>query len=358
MFTGKVLESRGAFMKPSRFSAAFYAVALIIALGNAFPETAYADRKDKKQDLVFFGDSLSDTGNRYFDEGSMNTPPYALAAEQNLIPSLPYAIGGPTYTNGQPWVEYVARAIGRGGAAQAALRSNGIAANYAYAGARASNALPLPPNTNRNLGDQVVQYIADAGPGGISADTLHVILIGGNDIGDAIFLASLGGDPTVVLQNAIASVFNNALALAQAGARRFLFLTTPNAGYIPAFGGNPLAIGLGNQLAFGFNCAVVGITPTFDCPFLPPAIPATVAATLTGLFNAEVAVFDSKALLDDMVDNPGNYGLSNTSDHCIKPFEPPFRCDKPDEYLYWDNIHPTARVHEIIGKAVVDLLSK
>ena len=341
-------------LNTSRSRVILCAVALMIALGFTLTKPAHADRAGKKQDIVFIGDSLSDTGNRFFDEGSMNTPPYALAASENLIPSLPYAIGGPTYTNGQVWVEYVARAIGRGGASQAALRSNGIASNYAYAGARASNALPLLPNTNRNLGDQVVQYIADVGPKGISADTLHVILIGGNDIGDAIFLASLGGDPSAVLQNAIESIFNNALGLAEVGARRFLFLTTPNAGYIPAFGGNLSAIFLGDLLASALNCAVTELLPTPNCP---PGLPATVAGTLTALYGAEVTVFDSKALLDDMILNPGNYGLSNTSEPCIKPFEPPFSCKKPDEYLYWDNIHPTAKVHEIIGKAVVDALS-
>lgn len=349
-------------MNKSRSSAALCTAVLIIMLGIVFAEPAYAGGPGKKQDLVFFGDSLSDTGNRFFDEGSMNTPPYALAAAENLIPSLPYAIGGPTYTNGQPWVKYVAQAIGRAGAAQAALRNNGIAANYAYAGARASNAFPLPPNTNRNLGDQVNQYIADAGPGGISADILHMILIGGNDLGGAIFLASEVADPilreqlvNLVLQNAIESVFQNALLLAQSGARRFVFLTTPNAGYIPAFAGSPAAIFLGNELANGFNCAIVGITPSYGCPFLPPGVP-TVAEALVGGFNAEILVFDSKTLLDDIILNPENYGLSNTTDHCIKPFEPPFRCGRPDEYVYWDNIHPTSKVHEIIGKAIVDAL--
>jgi len=41
----------------------------------------------------------------------------------------------------------------------------------------------------------------------------------------------------------------------------------------------------------------------------------------------------------------------------VKPFEPPYRCNNPNEYLYWDNIHPTAKVHEIIGNAVIDALS-
>ncbi len=349
-------------MKTTRVLAACSAVASLIAIGSAFPDTVLADGASDRQDLVFFGDSLSDTGNRYFDEGAVNTPPYEIAAAENLIPSLPYAIGGLTYTNGQSWVEYVTRAIAAGGVSQAALRSAGAAANYAYAGARASNALPLPPNTNRNLGDQVVQYIADAGPGGISADALHVILIGGNDIGGAIAIAAEVPDPdlreqlvTMVLQNAVESVSENAILLAASGAARFLFLTTPNAGYIPAFGGDPGAIFLGEQLASFFNCAIVGVTPDFQCPL--PEVPTTVAAALTALFGADVMVFDSKALLDDMIAQPANYGLTNTTDHCIRPFEAPFQCDNPDEYLYWDNIHPTAKVHKLIGIAAVEALS-
>lgn len=350
-------------MKSTRYGPAFCAVALVAALGVALQGTAFADESDRWQDFVFFGDSLSDTGNRYFDEGSMNTPPYELAADENLIPSLPYARGGPTYTNGAVWLEYVARAMGRSGVSQAALRSNGIAANYAYAGARASNAFPLLPNMNRNLGDQVLQYIADSGPGEISADTLHVILIGGNDIGGAIFIASEVADPvireqlvTMVMQNAVESVLNNLFTLAQSGARRFLILTTPNAGYIPAFGGDLGAIFLGGQLASFFNCAIVGVTPDFYCPL--PEVSTTVAAALVGLYGAEVTVFDTKSLFDDIIAHPEAYGLVNTTDHCIRPFEPPFQCDTPDGYLYWDNIHPTAKVHAVIGNAVIDAMSQ
>ena len=356
------VAKKGIIMNSERFKVEIFVLTLMVVLGMALSEPTQADDSANKQDLVIFGDSLSDTGNRYFDEGSMNTPPYELAARENLIPSLPYAIGGPTYTNGQAWVEYVAKAIGSGGAAQAALRNDGIAANYAYAGARASNAFPLPPNTNRNLGDQIVQYIADAGPGGISADTLHILFIGGNDIGGAIFVASTVPNQDVreqlvnmVLQNAIESVFDNAITLASSGARRFLFLTTPNTGYIPAFGGDQGAIFLGGLLSSFFNCAVVGTTVDFQCPL--PQVPATVAGTLSSLFGAEVAVFDTKMLLDDMMSYPANYGLSNTTDHCIEPFEPPYRCDDPGEYLYWDNIHPTAKVHEIIGNAVIGTLA-
>jgi phospholipase/lecithinase/hemolysin len=141
-------------------------IAVILALG--LPLGTLADTTNAKDDFVIFGDSLSDTGNRFFDTGSMNTPPYEFVASENLIPSLAYAIGGPTYTNGKVWVQHLVRSQGVPGAAHAALRSDGIAANYAYAGARASNTAPLPPNGNRNLGDQVDLYLADVGAGGIA----------------------------------------------------------------------------------------------------------------------------------------------------------------------------------------------
>lgn len=337
------------------------AATLLCIVVSAFPNTAFADSEFGKQDFVFFGDSLSDTGNRFFDEGAMNTPPYDLAAAQNLIPSLPYAIGGPTYTNGKVWLEYVVQALGRGGASQAALRSNGIAANYAYAGARASNAFPLQPNSNRNLSDQVVQYIADKGPLGISPDTIHVILIGGNDISEAVVIAGTVQDPVeremlvnLVLQNAIQSVYFNAIELANAGAKKFLFLTAPNAGLVPAFGGNPLAIFVSGQITDFFNCAIVGININFECPL--PGVPFTVAGALT-VAGAEVTVFDANALFENYVAYPEMYGLVNTTDPCIRPFEPPFQCDNPDEYLFWDNVHPTAKGHEMLGRAAIEALS-
>jgi outer membrane lipase/esterase len=331
-----------------------FVCSISILLAVSLPQVTLAEGSKAKEDFVIFGDSLSDTGNRFFDTGAMNTPNYEFVASQGLIPSLPYAIGGPTYTNGKVWVQHFVRSAGHPGAAQAALRSDGIAANYAYAGARASDAAPLPPNGNRNLGDQVDLYIADAAAGGISPDTVHIIFIGGNDIAGALFVAFNGGDPTPVITNAVSSVFNNALELAATGAHRFLIVTAANPGSIPAFGGSPAAILGGAQLTTAFNCAVVGTGPSRPfCPPQPPGV-STVADALTAFFGAEVTVFDAQALLDDITANPGFYGLTNTSQPCIQPFQAPFRCESSDEYLYWDNIHPTAAVHRILGNAVID----
>ena len=68
--------------------------------------------------------------------------------------------------------------------------------------------------------------------------------------------------------------------------------------------------------------------------------------------DGTAALFSSQD--DNITANPGFYGLTNTTQPCIQPLQEPFRCENPAEYVYWDNIHPTAAVHRILGNAVVE----
>ena len=73
--------------------------------------------------------------------------------------------------------------------------------------------------------------------------------------------------------------------------------------------------------------------------------------------GAEVHVLDVFALFEQLINQPEDFGIANTSSPCVMPFVPPFRCERPDSYAYWDNLHPTAAVHEIIGEAAISLMS-
>jgi outer membrane lipase/esterase len=53
---------------------------------------------------------------------------------------------------------------------------------------------------------------------------------------------------------------------------------------------------------------------------------------------------------------PSAFGLTNVVSPCITPNVPPFTCDAPDEYLYWDGIHPSAATHAIIASEATSVL--
>jgi outer membrane lipase/esterase len=329
-------------------------IVVLFLTGIAWSMGSYAE-EGSPEDFVFMGDSLSDPGNRFFYEGTLNTPPYNTVLEQGMIPSAPYAIGGPTFSNGKVFPEYIARALGRAGLAKPAARSSGIAANYGYAGARAANL--KAPNSNRNLDQQVADYIAD----GVKQDAIHVVEIGGNDIGVALQALATGFppvDPIGVIEDAIAGMFTQMLTLQAFGAERYLIVTAANSGLIPVFGANQLAIEAGYLLTSIYNCALVGESPGRPCADLGIPVPVPTLKQALEAGGAEVLVFEGQAFFDGLYFTPEAFGLTNVTDTCLMPNVPPYRCSNPDEYLFWDGTHPTKKVHQLIGEAIVAFLSE
>ena len=68
--------------------------------------------------------------------------------------------------------------------------------------------------------------------------------------------------------------------------------------------------------------------------------------------------FDAFTGVEKIVNHPRRFGLTNVTEACIQPNVPPFRCRKPDDYLFWDGIHPTRAGHEIIAFLVGKTLIK
>lgn len=286
--------------------------------------------------IIVFGDSLSDTGNGFEFVRTSSTPPdYGMT--QLLIPNAPYARGGHHLTNGATWIELLARPLGLAGSVQPAFTGESPnAMNFAIGTARARD-----DGTNPSLAFEVAAFLQKTGFDAPS-DALYVIEIGANDVRDA----AATGDPVqgaLILQEAATAIASAIQTLYEAGARNFLIWTVPDAGL------TPLARFL-EPLIPGTIAGASLATTTFNAAL------SSALAPLAGLPNITLVPFRADLLVNTIVTAPGAFGLTNVTDACVMPTVAPFFCQAPDEYLFWDGIHPTAAVHAIVARAVETLL--
>jgi phospholipase/lecithinase/hemolysin len=255
------------------------------------------------------------------------------------VPSAPYARGGQHFSNGATWVEHFARARGSAASVRPALaNAMGGASNYAVGAARARE-----DGRNVNLPAQVdaflKQHAGVAGP-----DSLYVIEMGGNDVRDAFVEFAAGRDGGAILHDAHLAISASVQTLYAAGARRFLIWRTPNVGVTPAL----LML---DRLSTGAAQFATLVTQWFNA-----GLDATVS-DLSALPGIDIARLDAFRLVNDLVKSPRAHGLINVTQACVTTLAP-FSCDRPDEYLFWDGIHPTTAVHAIVAQEAVRALAR
>lgn len=287
--------------------------------------------------IVVFGTSLSDSGNAFALWGGSNTPPDYLL-DPLLVPSAPYATGGHHFSNGATWVEQFARSLGLAGSVQPAFRaSSAVAANYAVGAARAYD-----DGINVNLSAQVDAFLQASG-GAASPGALYVVEMGGNDVRDALVAYPTGHEP--ILGQALASIAATVGRLHAAGARNFLVWSAPNPALTPA-------IRRLDSISPGAGQLATGLTQYFNLYL------GNVLAQLSAVYGIGIARLDAYGLLTELVANPGQFGLVDVTTACVTPNVAPFACRNPDEFLFWDGIHPTAAVHGIIAQRVASVLGQ
>jgi phospholipase/lecithinase/hemolysin len=285
--------------------------------------------------LVVFGGSLSDSGNLFALQKQNNVPPsYDLDATAYIVPNSAYARGGHHLSNGPTWAEAFAKARGWAPEAAPAFASaDPRAGNFAVAGARArSNS----GTWNVPMATQVGSFLQRTG-GTAPASALYVIDFGGNDVRDALLVALAGDDPSILLGEALQSISDQLSILYGAGARRFLVMNVPNLSFLPSIAvyGPAAAAGAG-LLTTEFNQALEFLLTQFD-----------------GMPGIDVQRFDLFAATTEVHDQGASYGLTQVDAPCITPDVAPYFCQKPDQYFFWDGIHPTRSVHAILAKKVV-----
>ncbi|VAW80703.1 Phospholipase/lecithinase/hemolysin [hydrothermal vent metagenome] len=354
------------FRRLSRLLALCTVSCLMLLAGTTVDSFARDDHHSghhKGKSLLIFGDSLSDTGNAAALGAQIATPPF-----EGLIPAGPYSIL--RFTNGRTWVEHLAKKVGAPEAAKAVFQFPAKGRNYAVGGARAR----LVPG-GFNLQEQVGLFLSSIGNTVTRKDRV-VIALGGNDVRDAIVefgstLTSGGTEAAAqvaaaqILCQAVASIEQNVSLLHNfAGAKRFFVMNSPDLGLVPAItvlGSGASA--LGTKLSGLFNRLLAsGDTPLpgsggFGICALTGVSIHGLSVLESSLPGIEVMLFDVFSLLNEVVADPQVFHLSNGTDACITPgVIVGAICQKPQKYIFWDGIHPTAAMHRIVAHKAAALL--
>lgn len=281
---------------------------LIASLALAVATLCSAASATTFNDLLVFGDSLSDTGNVYEATG-MTFPP-----------SPPYWMG--RFSNGPVWCEVLA--------AELPIAGWTTASGHAYGGAQSGNRMPTDdPGRGGGGGLQTqVNFYLGQNPV-VNPNALISVWAGGND-----YIAS-ATPPATRVETVIGNLETAVTNLANVGGKFFLVPDLPDLGTTPS-----------GQAA---NAAELSAVTQLHNAELPVAM-----AQLAKDLDVTIWVPGVGALYEAAKDDPSQFGLTNVTGHCLENF--PTICANPDEYLFWDDLHPTARGHVLIAGVVMQLL--
>lgn len=287
--------------------------------------------------IVVFGDSLSDTGN----DAHLTEAKYTIASR----------VPGPVadYTDGRftdgtdtlpaahnyngVWIEQLAATLPSRPPVKNSLDGG---TNYAYGLATTGNGTsPFtfgPGNTLsvdvNNIGQQITDYLATHPT--INNRTLFVVWGGAIDL---LHITSPSDVATAASQE-----IANIQRLISAGATDFIIPNLPPLGAIPRLNGSPTTSGPATQAAASFNQALaMGI--------------AGFAGANPGK-TLHIFQLDVFSLFNNVIASPSIYSLANVTGSSQLNASV-----NPDTYLFWDDLHPTTRGHNILATAAASLIA-
>ena len=294
--------------------------------------------------IVVFGDSLSDDGNvahRTRDAVGFSYPSsspafnysdYRFTNDFNTDP--------PTRLYHGVWHEQLATSFLH--LPSVATNSLDAGTDFAFGGATTKDGTqdrtvidnPLPFTggnltiTIDNLGKQVSDYLASHTP---DPNALYVIWGGGNDLFDDQSMTNVTNTANrvgVLIQR-----------LATAGARNFLVPNVPPLGAVPNSFGDPNRV------------ASLDLDSAIYRNDLNAVIASTKSALAAGGISIQVYTFDVWLDVIRVLGQPSKYGFINVTDTAQDNSSV-----NPDQYLFWDDVHPTTAGHHQLASEANRLL--
>ncbi len=304
---------------------AFLLVLLVVPLSASADDENFSD-------IFIFGDSLSDNGNLADLLIFLNDP------RGIILTTFPFANG---FTNDDLTTEddFAVEVLASGLDLDAdpalflpsfitGMQFVPAGTNYAVAGARANADL-----TPGDLPQQVTAFLGSS-VGGIPSDALYVVFIGGNDVAAAVQSGTVETSTTII-QEAVVGIIDAIDRLSMAGAAFFLIPNIPDLGATPRFrfSGDKEVIKRATRLTRKFNRLL-----------------AKAIDEIEDDYDIEVLEFDTFRFLRSTIDNAVSLGFTNVEDPCLSPL---VVCDF-DSFIFFDDFHPTAKVHGLAGEAMLD----
>jgi outer membrane lipase/esterase len=269
-----------------------------------------------------FGDSLSDNGN-FFALTNRTQPP-------------------PTYfegrlSNGLVFAELLGSPI----VPAAALSSTGPNRNFAFFGATAAAGSTVP-----DFSRQIASYRLQGLP---ARDTdLFTVVFGATDLSPVLSAPATPANPGVLdvagamTAQAVAAGVQSLVAL---GAKNLVVAGLPNLGATPralavgGAGGPGSALGLRATNAFNRD------------------LRGRLEGIASGAPDVNVVYVDLQGILDHVIADPQAFGFTHPTSFYLAPAAQGGGAGVPDSYVFFDDIHPTARTHALVAAVITEQLN-
>lgn len=294
----------------------------------------------------FFGDSLSDTGN------------ISQITNGAFLPS-PYVSG--RFSNGNIWIDYLTDELSLDVGLFGTVSNEQDGVNYAIGGATSgSDNLGIIPLGLEQQVDAFELLVESQSPGELVCDDLFFLWIGAND-----YFSFIQDDPTTpnkiethfpkkgketinaVLEVVDINIKGAVQDIIDAGGENIVLLNLPDLDQTP----------LGQSLSREDQRKLRKLTQKHN-----KNLDKLAAKTEASNPDVNIIQVDVNDLLDDILKSPDEFGLTNVTDNftgidLYTGINTSPANGNPNQFLYWDSVHPTTVVQDLVSDLVISELT-